>query len=107
MIAESLIIARKGRTDILYTRLIKPRSESPFNLANKTTYSRVYAGESLPENSPEREVGKFPITLTKGGITHPLFDHFGTVLEVGHWHNDMPGLAPDAKVIAYSAGCPR
>ncbi len=72
-----------------------------------TTYSRVYAGESLPENSPEREVGKFPITLTKDGITHPLFDHFGTVLEVGHWHNDMPGLTPDAKVIAYSAGCPR
>lgn len=67
-------------------------------------------GEALGahyENSPEREVGKFPITLTKDGITHPLFDHFGTVLEVGHWHNDMPGLTPDAKIIAYSEGCPR
>ncbi|WP_105901872.1 type 1 glutamine amidotransferase [Vibrio gangliei] len=67
-------------------------------------------GEALGahyEHSPEREIGKFPITLTKDGITHPLFDHFGTVLEVGHWHNDMPGLTQDAKVIAYSEGCPR
>jgi GMP synthase (glutamine-hydrolysing) len=67
-------------------------------------------GEALGahyEHSPEREIGKFPITLTKDGSTHPLFDHFGTVLEVGHWHNDMPGLTPDAKIIAYSEGCPR
>ncbi|MZI92993.1 glutamine amidotransferase [Vibrio sp. CAIM 722] len=67
-------------------------------------------GEALGahyEHSPEREIGKFPITLTKDGITHPLFDHFGTVLEVGHWHNDMPGLTPDSKIIAYSEGCPR
>lgn len=67
-------------------------------------------GEALGanyEHSPEREVGKFPITLTKDGITHPLFDHFGTVLEVGHWHNDMPGLIPGAEIIAYSKGCPR
>jgi GMP synthase (glutamine-hydrolysing) len=67
-------------------------------------------GEALGaryEHSPEREIGKFPITLTKDGITHPLFDHFGTVLEVGHWHNDMPGLTPDAKIIAFSEGCPR
>ena len=67
-------------------------------------------GEALGAHyahSPEREIGKFPITLTKDGITHPLFDHFGTVLEVGHWHNDMPGLTPDAKIIAYSEGCPR
>jgi GMP synthase (glutamine-hydrolysing) len=27
--------------------------------------------------------------------------------EVGHWHNDMPGLTPNAKIIAFSAGCPR
>ena len=67
-------------------------------------------GEALGakyEHSPEREVGKFSITLTKDGITHPLFDHFGTVLEVGHWHNDMPGLIPGAEIIAYSKGCPR
>ena len=38
---------------------------------------------------------------------HPLFEHFGEVLDVGHWHNDMPGLTVDSKIIAYSEGCPR
>lgn len=59
------------------------------------------------EHSPEREIGKFPITLTEDGLAHPLFSHFGNGMEVGHWHNDMPGLTPDAKIIAYSEGCPR
>ena len=36
-----------------------------------------------------------------------MFSHFGKTLEVGHWHNDMPGLTPEAKIIAYSEGCPR
>jgi GMP synthase (glutamine-hydrolysing) len=57
--------------------------------------------------SPEKEIGKFPITLTKAGETHPLFAHFGDTLDVGHWHSDMPGLTGDAKVLAYSEGCPR
>jgi len=67
-------------------------------------------GEALGahyEHSPEREIGKFPIKLTKYANTHPLFEHFGSVLEVGHWHNDMPGLTPDSKIIAHSEGCPR
>lgn len=67
-------------------------------------------GEALGahySHSPEREIGKFPITLTNEGLAHPLFNHFGRVLDVGHWHNDMPGLTPDAKIIAFSEGCPR
>ncbi len=67
-------------------------------------------GEALGahyEHSPEREIGKFPIKLTKYANTHPLFENFGSVLEVGHWHNDMPGLTPDSKIIAHSEGCPR
>ncbi|MCG7556276.1 type 1 glutamine amidotransferase [Pseudoalteromonas sp. Of11M-6] len=67
-------------------------------------------GEALDatfEPSPEREIGKYPITLTEAGMTHPLFSHFGKVLDVGHWHNDMPGLTNGSQVIAYSAGCPR
>jgi len=59
------------------------------------------------EHSPEREIGKFPISLTEAGQQHVLFSHFGAELEVGHWHNDMPGLTPDATIIAYSEGCPR
>lgn len=58
-------------------------------------------------HSPEKEIGKFPITLTETGEQHPMFSHFGKTLEVGHWHNDMPGLTSDAIIIAYSEGCPR
>ncbi len=67
-------------------------------------------GESLGakfEHSPEREIGKFPIMLTEYGIKNPKFSHLGKMTEVGHWHNDMPGLTSTAKIIAFSAGCPR
>lgn len=67
-------------------------------------------GEALGakfEHSPEREIGKFPITLTSNGKGNRKFAHFGDTLEVGHWHNDMPGLTKTANIIAYSEGCPR
>ena len=58
-------------------------------------------------HSPEKEIGKVPVRLTDAGKANPLFEGFGSVLNVGHWHNDMPGLTPQAKVLAYSEGCPR
>jgi len=58
-------------------------------------------------NSPEKEIGNFPITLTEAGEGNAKVAHFGDVLEVGHWHNDMPGLTAQAKVLAVSEGCPR
>jgi GMP synthase (glutamine-hydrolysing) len=67
-------------------------------------------GEALGASfghSPEKEIGKFPIYLTQDGTTNDKFAHFGDSLDVGHWHNDMPGLTPEAKIIAYSRGCPR
>lgn len=67
-------------------------------------------GEALGaryEHSPEKEIGKFPISLTSDGLANDKFAHFGSVLDVGHWHNDMPGLTVEAKVIATSEGCPR
>ena len=67
-------------------------------------------GEALGASfsySPEKEIGKFPVTLTDAGKAHPLFSHFGDVLHVGHWHNDMPGLTQDAQILAFSEGCPR
>jgi GMP synthase (glutamine-hydrolysing) len=67
-------------------------------------------GEALGapcEHSPEKEIGNFPITLTAAGRAHARFAHFGEVLDVGHWHSDMPGLTKHATVIAYSEGCPR
>ncbi|WP_017905230.1 type 1 glutamine amidotransferase [Pseudomonas asplenii] len=58
-------------------------------------------------HSPEKEIGKFPISLTEAGKANAKFAHFGDVLQVGHWHNDMPGLTADATIIATSEGCPR
>ena len=58
-------------------------------------------------HSPEKEIGKFPVRLTEAGKANPLFEDFGHELNVCHWHNDMPGLTPQAKVLAYSEGCPR
>ncbi|SMB26905.1 putative glutamine amidotransferase-like protein YfeJ [Sterolibacterium denitrificans] len=59
------------------------------------------------ESSPAKEIGKFPIQLTAAGKTHPMCAHFGDGLEVGHWHSDMPGLTPQSRILARSAGCPR
>lgn len=67
-------------------------------------------GESLGatyEHSPEREIGNFPIRLNRQGLDDPLLSHFGESTVVGHWHNDMPGLTPNAQILAASAGCPR
>ncbi|SNY59843.1 type 1 glutamine amidotransferase [Enterobacter sp. CC120223-11] len=67
-------------------------------------------GEALGASfvhSPEKEIGKFPITLTEDGCKDAMFSHFTKTLEVGHWHNDMPGLTPEARIIAFSEGCPR
>ena len=57
--------------------------------------------------SPHPEIGKFPISLTNAGKANTMFSHFGDSLDVGHWHNDMPGLTVDSEVIAVSDGCPR
>lgn len=59
------------------------------------------------EHSPEKEIGNFPIRLTSIGAQDPLIEHMGAVTVTGHWHNDMPGLTPEAEVLAVSGGCPR
>ncbi|NCF08850.1 type 1 glutamine amidotransferase [Kosakonia sp. MH5] len=58
-------------------------------------------------HSPEKEIGKYPIFMSAESGQNPLFSHFGNKLDVGHWHNDMPGLTPGAMIIARSEGCPR
>ena len=32
------------------------------------------------------------MTLTPEGLKDPHVGEFGTILETGHWHGDMPGL---------------
>lgn len=57
-------------------------------------------------HSPEKEIGVFPITLTEEGKKDDKLNHFGSLLNVGHWHNDMPGLTKESKILAFSEGCP-
>lgn len=59
------------------------------------------------EHSPEKEIGVLPITLTQEGLKDEKINHFGKTLDVGHWHNDMPGLTANSQVLATSKGCPR
>ncbi len=59
------------------------------------------------ERSPEQEIGIFPIALTSNGLLDEKIRHFGSVLSVGHWHNDMPGITPECRILANSIGCPR
>ena len=67
-------------------------------------------GEALGasfEHSPNKEIGLFPITLTKDGQQDSHFSDFPKIFNVGHWHGDMPGLTNESKVLATSEGCPR
>lgn len=67
-------------------------------------------GEALGtkyEHSPNREIGVFDLHLTEDAQNDPVFSSFPSTFEVGHWHGDMPGLTEEAKVLAYSRGCPR
>jgi len=67
-------------------------------------------GEALGakvECSPNREIGKFEIRLTEAGKNDPLTSLLPEVVEVGHWHGDMPGLTAGSQILAMSEGCPR
>ena len=67
--------------------------------------SVAYGGKY--EHSPEREIGVFPINLTEAGLADDHIKDFGSTLDTGHWHGDMPGLSDNAVVMATSKGCPR
>ncbi|RXJ70424.1 GMP synthase [Veronia nyctiphanis] len=67
-------------------------------------------GEALGANfeeSPNKEIGVFPILITPAGKGNVLFSKFNDVSDVGHWHGDMPGLTESSTLIASSEGCPR
>jgi GMP synthase (glutamine-hydrolysing) len=67
-------------------------------------------GEALGakvEHSSYREIGKYEIELTIAGKEDFITSLLPSVLEVGHWHGDMPGLNSESEVLAFSAGCPR
>ncbi|MBS0271307.1 MAG: homoserine O-succinyltransferase [Proteobacteria bacterium] len=57
--------------------------------------------------SPEKEVGVYPLMLTKEGLKDDLLQGSPQSFPVIHWHNDMPGMTEESRVLAYSKGCPR
>ena len=52
-----------------------------------------------------REIGWFPIELTKAGKASPLFAHMPPRCEVFHWHGDTFDLPAGATHIAQSEAC--
>ncbi|HSW69443.1 MAG TPA: GMP synthase [Gammaproteobacteria bacterium] len=59
------------------------------------------------ERSPNKEIGVYPVYLTKDGEVDSIFKKFPQMFDVMHWHNDMPGIPEGAVLLAYSEGCPR
>lgn len=57
-------------------------------------------------HSPFLEVGYVKGRFTKEGREDPFFKDFPDELNIGSWHEDMPGLTKDAVLIMSSDGCP-
>lgn len=55
--------------------------------------------------SPEKEVGIFPVQLTREGMLDPILRTLPAEFDVLHWHHDMPGIPKRAVLLARSAGC--
>jgi len=58
-------------------------------------------------HSPEREVGSITLKLTEEGKKDPFIGKLPETFVSGAWHNDMPGLTAEAKILATSEGCER
>lgn len=57
--------------------------------------------------SPNKEIGIYPIQMTKEAEKDPIFKHFTKQFDVVHWHSDMAGLPEGSILLASSDGCPR
>lgn len=60
----------------------------------------------IPQRSPEKEIGYFPVELTTDGKADRIFQHLPESFPSIHWHSDMMGLPKESKLLAKSAGCP-
>lgn len=59
------------------------------------------------EKSPEKEIGFFPVTLSRDGLRDALFADFPNEFDVMHWHFDWVCQPPEGStVLASSKGCP-
>lgn len=53
----------------------------------------------------QKEIGWWPLSLTREGHEHPLFSHLPPQLSVLHWHGDTFDLPDDAILLATSSAC--
>ncbi len=68
----------------------------------------IGVAEGAPvEKSPKPEIGHYPIHMTPLAKQDKNLHVFPDTLSAMHWHAEMPGLTPNAVVLAKSAGCPR
>ena len=65
--------------------------------------AEALGGEVFP--NPEKEIGWFPIELTRAGKGHPLFEGWPESLMVFHWHGETFSLPPGAIHLARSEAC--
>lgn len=59
------------------------------------------------ERSPNKEIGMYQLELLSCAESDPVFSKFPKMLDVMHWHSDMPGLVDEVELLAKSEGCPR
>jgi GMP synthase-like glutamine amidotransferase len=55
--------------------------------------------------SPMREIGWFPVRLTRAAATHPLFRDLPAEFVPLHWHAETFDLPPNAVLLAESPAC--
>lgn len=93
----------RGEIDLISTVIRQDKPVVGFCLGSQLI------GEALgarTQNSPNKEVGGFPVQLTEDGQKDPILKSFPPEFDVIHWHNDMPGIPDGATLLARSAGCP-
>jgi GMP synthase-like glutamine amidotransferase len=83
-------------------------------IANKKIVLGVCLGSQLiadvlggkVSRNKHKEIGWFPVTLTKEARTSSIFGSFPPRFTAIHWHGDTFEIPPGAARIAFSEGCP-
>ena len=84
-------------------------------LVTQTDYGWLFDGPSEGDalifypGAKVEETAYAPLlhALAEAGRADPFLRAFPDAFDAGEWHNDMPGLTPDAAILAESDGCPR
>jgi GMP synthase-like glutamine amidotransferase len=66
--------------------------------------TKIQGGKVL--KSPSKEIGGYKVTLTKQGMSDPIFQGFPIEFPVFHWHTDMFTVPPEGSLLAIGDPCP-